>query len=363
MAMSDSFTALPVIDVSALVGRSGAVGALLTDAERSTGARLHRACRDAGFFYVTGHGVSTAMQEQLLDVACEFFALPAEEKAKIAMRHAGRSWRGHFRLGGELTSGRPDQKEGLYLGIEHSLDHEEVRKNTPMHGPNQWPEAVPRLAGTVLGYMSAVSALGQDLLRGIAIGLGIEDVSYFASRFTDDPTVLFRMFNYPEHKWEEERDEWGVREHTDMGFLTVLKQDDCGGLQVKNRAGVWIEAPPIPNTFVVNIGDMLEVWTHGLYKATLHRVRNQAERDRMSFPLFFDPNWYCTLETIDRGLFSVEVQAELAKMENEESEPRWDGLTLQQFTGKVTYGEFVWPKISRVFPELASMPVRSCRRE
>jgi isopenicillin N synthase-like dioxygenase len=193
--------------------------------------------------------------------------------------------------------------------------------------------------------MEKATQLGHQLMKGIALSLGLEQ-EYFLKRFTTDPTILLRIFNYPKHVWENEADEWGVREHTDMGFLTILLQDNSGGLQVKGLDDQWIEAPPIDGTFVVNIGDMLEVWTKGIYRATPHRVRNQGKGDRISIPFFFDPNWNANLKPIAEHLLpSQEANAAYGKTR------AWDGVNLSKLTD-ITYGEFVWSKVKTVFPWL-----------
>src|SRR5690606_27276313 len=134
---------------------------------------------------------------------------------------------------------------------------------------------------------------------GIAMSLGLEE-SYFADCYTGDPLVLFRIFNYPRWSRTSEEDEarWGVGEHTDYGVLTILKQDDAGGLKVKTKSG-WIAAPPIPGSFVCNLGDMLDRMTRGIYRSTPHRVRCVVARDRLSFPFFFDPNFHAVVQPID----------------------------------------------------------------
>lgn len=205
--------------------------------------------------------------------------------------------------------------------------------------------------------------------------------AYFAERFTSEPTILFRIFNYEHHKWSAQQDEWGVREHTDYGFLTVLLQDNSGGLQVRTRTGEWIDAPPVPDSFVVNLGDMLEVWTHGLYKSTPHRVRNKGSGDRLSFPLFMDPNWFSSLEPIQKHLLPISDAPELEEQSvNDGVYERWDHLgnaflfivncmcfdlicwfitcILNGYLdllrmAKSTYGDFLWSKVSKVFPKLA----------
>lgn len=306
---------------------------------------VHDACKNVGFFYIINHDIPISLQNQMESFSKQFFSKSPDEKLEIDMKKAGLQWRGYFPVGGELTSGRIDQKEGIYFGVEHESTNKFVQNKTPMHGKNQWPKDPPQLCDIVTKYMNLLIELGHLLMTTIALGLGLRE-DYFRKRFTDSPTVLFRIFNYPEHKFLDQDDEWGVREHTDMGFLTILKQDSSGGLEVKNKVGQWIEAPPIENSFVVNIGDMLEVWTHGLYRATLHRVKNKANHDRLSFPLFFDPNWDASLQPINSDLLHFDNQFT-------SSSDRWDKLDLQTVAGQ-TYGEFVWNKIAKVFPNLAS---------
>ena len=255
------------------------------------------------------------------------------------MENSGLHWRGYFPLGAELTAGVPDQKEGYYFGSELPLDHKLVKAKTPMHGPNQWAnEKMKRVVGE---YCNAMSQLAESLLKFIAEGIGLPS-NYFADRYKNLPTELFRIFCYPPATGD-----WGVREHTDMGFITILLQDHLGGLQAKTPNG-WVEAPPVENTFVVNIGDMLELWSHGVLKATLHRVRNSAAENRYSFPFFFDPSWHSSLERIPREM----LDGKLIASSKSEAESRWDALDLHKLDKKTTYGEFVWNKVSKVFPQL-----------
>ena len=140
----------------------------------------------------------------------------------------------------------------------------------------------------MLDYIAAMTVLGHILMEGIALSLGLNP-SYFADRYTQDPLILFRIFNYPPDTAPlDEKPRWGVGEHTDYGVLTILKQDDSGGLEVQGRSG-WMEALPIPGTFVCNLGDMLDRMTGGWYRSTPHRVRNPTGRNRLSCPFFFDP--------------------------------------------------------------------------
>jgi len=325
---------LPVIDVSALVAPS-------SDAARQQVAgNIRDACRAHGFFYVTNHGVSATLVERLETLSRQFFGLDEAEKMRWRMALGGRAWRGYFPLGGELTSGRPDWKEGLYLGTELPDDHPLVQAGTPVHGRNLFPD-VPQFKETILQYMDAVTALGHQLMEGIALSLDLP-ARYFSERYTADPLILFRLFNYPSQQVPEGLDvQWGVGEHTDYGLLTILLQDHIGGLEVKTPGG-WLAAPPIPGAFVCNIGDMLDHMTGGWYRSTPHRVvRNTSGHDRLSFPLFFDPNFFARVQRIE-GLPAVP--------DPDDSASRWDQANVHAFNG--IYGDYLLDKVSKVFPEL-----------
>jgi isopenicillin N synthase-like dioxygenase len=301
--------------------------------------QIRQACQDWGFFYITGHAVEEQLQHDLEELSRQFFAQDLDTKMRIRMELGGRAWRGYFPIGDELTSGKPDQKEGIYFGSELDKAHPLVRAGTPMHGANLFPDTIPLLRQTVLDYMNAMTQLGHTLMIGIALSLGLEE-TYFSDRYTHDPLILFRIFNYPPNSSnKDEQSLWGVGEHTDYGILTILKQDSCGGLQIKSNSQ-WIEAPPLPNTFVCNIGDMLDRMTGGLYRSTPHRVLNQSGRDRLSFPFFFDPNFNAEIKPIQH----------LQLYQSDDKHERWDQASVHEFRG--TYGNYVLNKVSKVFPIL-----------
>jgi isopenicillin N synthase-like dioxygenase len=326
----DAYSHIPIINISALVNG--------TNDRREVAARIGQACRDWGFFYIIGHGVDEPLQRRMEKVSQEFFAQDLETKLEIAMSRGGRAWRGYFPVGGELTSGKPDLKEGIYFGAELQDNHPLVKAGTPMHGPNLFPPNIPQFREIVLDYMAAMTRLGHSLMAGIALSLGLEE-SYFADRYTSDPLILFRIFNYPAPSLNlETESSLGVGEHTDYGLLTILKQDMSGGLEVKTKSD-WVTAPPIANSFVCNIGDMLDRMTGGRYLSTPHRVRNLAGHNRLSFPFFFDPNFNAEVRPIKIG---AEV--------NENKEQRWDHASVHEFRG--TYGDYLLSKVSKVFPKL-----------
>ena len=316
---------LPVVDLRAPAGA----------AARAIG----EACRAHGFFYVVGHDVDESLGQRLETLSRAFFDLPDTTKARYAMAHGGRAWRGWFPLGGELTSGRPDWKEGLYLGDELPDTHPRVRAGVPLHGRNLIPgdDVLPGFRATILEWIAQVTRLGHRVMTAIAASLALPE-DYFARRYTATPLILFRIFQYPSRAVPPGLDvREGVGEHTDYGLLTLLRQDAVGGLQVKAPAG-WIDAPPLPASFVCNIGDMLDRMTGGLYRSTPHRVRlNTSGRDRLSFPLFFDPDLDARIEPIRTP-------------EIDDRATRWDGASVHAFDG--TYGDYLLGKIGKVFPDL-----------
>lgn len=318
---------IPLIDISPL--SAGIESATVAH-------QIRQACRNTGFFYIVGHGVDEGLQERLERLSRQFFAQDLETKLKIRMALAGRAWRGYFPVGGELTSGQPDLKEGIYLGAELGASHPAVQEGLPMHGANLFPD-IPQFRETVLEYLEVMTQLSHRVMAGIALSLGLE-AGYFRDRYTSDPLILLRIFNYPpDHS--PQTPSWGVGEHTDYGLLTLVRQDDLGGLQVKVKSS-WIDAPPIANAFVCNIGDMLDRLTGGFYRSNPHRVQNLSGRDRLSYPFFFDPNF-------NAELHPIAIKDAIA---DEGNGDRWDKANIHEFQG--TYGDYVLGKVAKVFPEL-----------
>ena len=283
---------VPVIDIAHL--RDG------TDSAR-VGAALARAAIDVGFLYVRNHGVDAALVERARSTAMEFFRLP--EKAK---REAGTNQFHHGYLKPGSTKmyddARLDLKESFNWGIE--LDAEggdgtdgdsgsdpdtDAAPANPLLGPNVWPAAMPELETGVYPYFEAASACAEDLLRGFALGAGL-DAEHFV-RLRDRPVSRGSLQYYPPQPEGAEEDQFGVAPHTDFGVLTVLRQDEIGGLEIQRRNGEWAAMPPIPGTLVVNIGDLLERWSNRRYHSTMHRVINSSGRERLSLVLAYDPNF------------------------------------------------------------------------
>ena len=325
---------VPLIDIAPLETEG--------EAALQVAHEIGQACRTHGFFYIQGHGVDEGLQQDLEKVSEQFFALSETEKQAIRMELGGKAWRGYFSVGEELTSGKPDVKEGIYFGQELAPSHPKVQAGLLLHGANLFPTALPHMRDTVLAYMDALTRVGHTLMKGIALSLGLPS-SFFEQKYTRDPLTLFRIFHYPATSHpKNQSDRWGVGEHTDYGVLTILKQDQTGGLQIKSQDS-WIEAPPIPGSFVCNIGDMLDRMTRGLYRSTPHRVKNVSNQSRYSYPFFFDPNFDAEIHPID---------TEEVRLFESNTTARWDQLNLDTLQG--TYGEYILSKVAKVFPDLES---------
>ena len=271
---------VPVIDVAPL--RDGADPA-------GVGAELARAAAEVGFLYVRNHGVDPTLVERARRAALDFFRLPEEAKREAA---TNRFHHGYLKPGStQMYDGaRLDLKESFNWGVEPDGESGAGSPSAnPLLGPNVWPAAMPALKPSVYPYFEAASACAEDLLRGFALGAGL-DAEHFI-RCRDRPLSRGSLQYYPPQPEDAAEDQFGVAPHTDFGVLTVLCQDEIGGLEIRRRDGTWAAMPPIPGTLVVNIGDLLERWSNRRYRSTVHRVINASGRERLSLVLAYDPNF------------------------------------------------------------------------
>lgn len=270
---------LPVIDFGGF--RNG------SDAQRAEiGRQVDRACRDTGFFYIENHGIAASVLDTCFASAARFFALPEAEKQKISISQS-RAHRGWYRLGEEVlnpeTAPQGDQKEGIKIGRDCGPEHPRVKAGMALHGANQWPD-LPDWRSHMEACYSACERLGRDLMRAMALGLGL-DAAYF-DRWLSEPMATLSPIFYP----PTPHGAYGAGAHTDFGCLTILFQQHIGGLFVQNAAGEWHEAPPRDGCAIINIGDMLARWSNDQYRSTRHRVFNHATAARQSLAFFFDPD-------------------------------------------------------------------------
>ncbi len=279
---SGEFDHIPMIDVSALYGAN-------ENAKRALAEECRSILQDIGFAYITKHHVPVALIDQVREEARQFFNLPLVDKNAIAIN---RWHRGYMAPNSStiVTSSvaevsKPNQSESLLVLHELTPDDPDVLAGKPLQGPNQWPDQQPTLRSTVLDYVEQIQDLAQRMTELLAICLGLP-ADYFKPHF-ERPTTFLRLLHYPPQPVEEGL--FGSAPHTDYGFITLLAQDDVGGLEVRNNAGDWIAAPPVTGSFVMNVGDMLSHWSGGLFTSTPHRVINTTGRERYSQPFFFDP--------------------------------------------------------------------------
>ncbi len=282
---------LPIIDIAGLASERPAD-------RQAVGAALRIACLDKGFFYVSNHGISENLVEAVFTEAARFFALPAEEKSAVDKARS-RANRGYEPLQGQtLEPGAPpDLKEGYYIGPELAADDPRVVAGKFNHGPNLWPARPVGFRPVMEAYFKEMNALGTRLMQGLALSLGLAE-GHFAA-FCSDPMTTLRLLHYPPQPTHGDPAQKGAGAHTDFGGLTLLRQDDVGGLQVWDQGtGGWIHADPVPGTYVVNLGDMIARWTNDRYRSTLHRVVNASGRERYSVPFFYVGNYDHTVACI-----------------------------------------------------------------
>ncbi|CQH36359.1 isopenicillin N synthase family dioxygenase [Yersinia frederiksenii] len=268
---------LPLLDLALLNGSETDRQAFLAD--------LRHAARDIGFFYLTGHGIDPTLLEQIQTLSRQFFALPDEEKLSVAMVNSPH-FRGYNRAAAELTRGQPDWREQFDIGAERTPLPQtlETPRWAQLQGPNQWPAALPELKPALLQWQREMTGMALRLLRAFALALDLDE-NAFDELYGDKPNEHIKLIRYPGR--ETTQSGQGVGAHKDSGFLSFLLQDKQRGLQVEVEEGRWIDAVPQPGTFVVNIGELLELASNGYLRATVHRVETPpAGTDRLSIAFF-----------------------------------------------------------------------------
>lgn len=288
---------LPIIDISPFLHRSS------TSLERAECARtIYDACHNTGFFYLKNHGLPTAQTDQILELARSFFLSASdEEKSSIARQDAGvgdgDGARGWQRVGENVTQGKKDWHEAVDLYREI-----EAPRGPPyetLQGPNRWPRTPASLKESYQSYIADLLKLGEAVVRAMGYALDPEDEDVFVKQTTKSFWVM-RIIGYPPLPSDRpDTTDISCGEHTDYGCLTFLLADSTkGALQVQHQSGSWIDADPIPGTFVVNIGDMIERWTNGLWKSTNHRVIHRGGEWRFSVPFFFEPDYEARIKPL-----------------------------------------------------------------
>lgn len=266
---------IPVVDISPLIDNS--------DPHRVARA-LHAASQGLGFIYVSGHGIAPSVIDSARAAGYEFFRSTdaVKESVRISSHHRGWLPQGGARMQDDVPS---DLKESFVWGND-ALSGERMKDHF-LRGPNRWPDAqVAGFRAAATAWFDAAHEVAHHLMRGFALGLALPEQFFLGS--CDAPLSRASMVYYPPQ--EVSGNQFGVGPHTDFGVLTVLCQDDVGGLQVQTSDDHWVKAPPVEDTLVINVADLLSRWTAGAYRSTPHRVINQSGRERLSLVLAFDPN-------------------------------------------------------------------------
>ncbi len=305
------FSEVPVVDVGPLLSGDEARFPAVVEA-------IGRACGDVGFMYVKNHGVPAAATAAVAAASARFFSLPPEEKMAVRIENSGQ-FRGFMplRYKGQGIEGK-NLQEGFVIGHERPLGGHEL------NGPNQWPAPVPELRLAMTALFDAWEGLSRALLPGFAVALGLPR-DHFAKEFTD-PTLVMKLNHYPPQDAPPDAEIIGVRSHTDYGAFTILWQDDNGGLEIRNKSGEWVVVPPIPDTYVINIGDMMQVWSNGRFSSTAHRVINRSGNERYSIPMFVQPNYETMIEPLvdkENGSFTGYVSGDAQLADHRRIWPSW----------------------------------------
>jgi isopenicillin N synthase-like dioxygenase len=283
---------IPLIDLNMALVSGGARSA-------DVAQQLRTAAMATGFFYIQNHGISADLLRQQFELTRDLMGLPLATRQALSARNS-KTMRGFMDLGAQTLdeSARPDLNECFYCGMAYPPDHPYVLAGYQTYGGNQWPSDVPQAAAQCETYIQALLALSRRLMQLLALSLDLPEWYFDAT--SQSPMVTLRMLRYPPHPPNADARTFGAGAHTDWGALTLLAQDTHGGLEVALPDGNWLAAPPLPETFIVNLGDMMPRWTNGLYRSSLHRVRNTLSGGaaRYSIPFFYEPDYLARIEAV-----------------------------------------------------------------
>lgn len=271
-------TEVPLVDIAPLRDGSDPVG---------VAREIHRAMTEVGILYVRGHGIADPLIARAREAALRFFRQPREVKLEVTAR----PWHRGFLAVGDAKmedDAEQDLKESFIWGRELSEAEAREAEDNPVLGPNVWPDSDPGLKDAVQPYFAAAHVCAQDLLRAFALALDLPGGTFVAG--CEAPLSRASITYYPPQPAGSGRERFGVAPHTDFGVLTVLCQDDVGGLEVQTVSGEWVAAPPIAGSLVVNVGDLLHRWSNGRFRSPPHRVVNRSGRERLSLVVAYDPS-------------------------------------------------------------------------
>ena len=309
------------------------------EVRRALGRQLVRACVDVGFFYIVNHGIPEPQINDVFALSRAFFDLPTQQKQEISMAK-NEFFSGYLPM---KTSGDAEMKgtsmEAFHAWIEPAAGRTQTFAGKVMNDANVWPAQIPAMRSDVARYVNLVGELTRDLLRIAALGIDLEETVFL--HYFESPLSLLRLIHYPPQTPSDEVDgRFGIRPHTDNCALTLLLQDDTGGLQILDRNLQWVDVTPVPGTYVVNIGETMKLWTNGLFKATPHRVINRSGKQRYSVAFFMNAD------------DDAQIAPMLQEAQNGTVEPVFHS-TVALDEG-ATAGQVLHRLYSRIYPTLSS---------
>ena len=301
---------LPVIDFAPLAGSN-------EEAKDRVAREVDAACREIGFLTIVNHPVPPAKIREIFRQSKRFFALPLEAKMKAYMGHSNlfrgylpmdqsasdRTHRGRAIEGFQphldpkrVKARKPHKNEAFQASLELPDDDPDVAAGKPLHGANLWPEDLPGFREAVLDYHATMTEFAALLASVFARGLRLPP-DYF-TKFYRKPLIQVRLLHYLSQDQQAALEGGDSRAHQDAGGFTMLQQDDVGGLEIKSKSGEWLIVPPVEDSFVVNIGDSMRLWTNNQYASTLHRVVNHYGRERYSVGVFANPDYDTVIQPL-----------------------------------------------------------------
>jgi isopenicillin N synthase-like dioxygenase len=266
-----------------------------SDAEKAEIVELiGKTARDTGFFYIINHGIEPAAIDGIFETAKQFFDLPMDAKEEVSLKKSGYDFHGYlpsFHKGSD-TKLKENLQEAYQIHLEHPANDPLVVAKTPLYGPNLWPTEMPDLRDRMVTYQNKLRVVGDHLVHLFALAMGLPEDAldpYFKT-----PTSMLRLLHYPPQQPDDSPERIGTRAHTDTGGITILSQDDVGGLEVMLKTGEWVGVPPKKYSYVINFGEVMSMWSDGIFAATPHRVINRYGKERYSVPYFANPEYHAT---------------------------------------------------------------------
>ena len=316
---------IPILDLSDfLAGKPGALEA--------TAAELSHACEEVGFYFIRGHGVPWRVIDGAFEASRRFHALPLDEKMKLkANEHNTGYMASKTSISGASKVYDGPRKNNLVAAYsvkrDLAADHPDVLAKRRFRAVNPWPEDLPGFREACLTAMNALDGLALSLLPLYAVALDLPS-DYFTEAFRE-PQFSFRLAHYPPVEVEE--NQFGIAPHTDSSFMTLLAQNEVEGLQIRPSHGRWIDAPVLPEAFLVNTGDLLHRWSNHRFRPTPHRAMPSAPGvDRYAIPFFFDASNDFVMQC-------------LPTCQGPDNPPRYDPITYSEYMewfGRQNYDHF-----------------------